>query len=114
MPYKNIQDRKNYSKRYQQSQKFREYDWGRAGIKLIGTEYDRYEATTNCDLCNVELVGGHKSKCRKTIDHDHLSGYVRNILCNTCNVNRRVIDTRRLKLHAELHRYYWRCFTIPT
>lgn len=106
MPYKNKEDRQAFNKKYHQSQKWREYDWRRNGIKLIGKEYDRYINTSNCELCNVKLVLGFKSKNRKVIDHDHQSGYVRNICCNTCNVYRRVIDTKKLNVLLELHRYF--------
>ena len=106
MPYKNKEDRLECYKRYQQTQKYKEYDWKRAGIKLLGTEYTRYINASICEICSVELVLGNKSKNRKVIDHDHLSGYTRNICCNTCNVFRRKIDTKKLILHLELYRYF--------
>lgn len=49
--------------------------------------YERYINTTNCDLCNIELCEGRKGNNKKVMDHCHITGNFRNILCNTCNTN---------------------------
>jgi hypothetical protein len=59
------------------------YNWKSRG--LIGDYeaiYDRYINTNNCDLCNVELSN------KKYMDHDHITGEFRNIVCNSCNTNK--------------------------
>ncbi len=108
MPYKNIEDRKAHFKIYQQSKNYKEYDWKRNGIIVLDNTFENYKVTTHCEICNIKLILGKKAKNRKCIDHDHNSGYVRNITCNTCNVKRRVVDTLKLKLHLEIHRYYFK------
>ena len=61
-------------------------DWKRNG--LIGDYdniYDRYINTNNCDLCDIELCEGQKGSNKKCMDHDHITGLFRNVVCNTCN-----------------------------
>jgi len=110
MPYKNIEDRKACCRRYQQTQKYRIYDWTRRGMKIYDENiiYQRYINTENCELCNIMMTSGRKAKNRKCLEHDHLSGYVRFVCCNTCNNYLQIVDTRRMKLHLELHRYFHR------
>jgi len=50
--------------------------------------YDRYINTNNCEKCKIELVVGKFGKNKKCLDHNHDTGEVRNILCNTCNYER--------------------------
>jgi hypothetical protein len=65
-------------------------NWKQWGI--ISDDYDalytKWKETTHCDECNVELIEGNEGKHKKVIDHDHKTGLVRNIVCNSCNVKR--------------------------
>lgn len=45
--------------------------------------YSKYLDTKNCELCNIEFGG--KGKNKKCLDHDHVTGLFRNVLCNNCN-----------------------------
>jgi len=51
--------------------------------------YDKYINTTNCEECDVELIFGIYGSNKKCLDHDHVTGEFRNILCNLCNCRRR-------------------------
>lgn len=113
---KNINKEKHRikQKQYEQSErgkKFRKInDWKRKGGMKIYDEniiYQRYINTENCELCNKIMTDGNKSKNRKCLDHDHLSGYVRFVCCHKCNNYLQIIDNRRMKLHLELHRYFY-------
>tara|TARA_S200002703_G_C3601916_1_gene184799 strand:- start:47 stop:532 length:486 start_codon:yes stop_codon:yes gene_type:complete len=49
--------------------------------------YERYINTTNCDLCNVILTIDKKiTKTTKSMDHNHITGEFRNIVCHKCNM----------------------------
>jgi len=50
--------------------------------------YDKYINTTNCEMCDVELIEGNFGANKKCLDHDHKTGEFRNVLCNTCNCRR--------------------------
>ena len=60
--------------------------WKKKGILL--TEkfknydelYDYYDKCNNCELCNMKL-----DICKKCLDHDHVTGLFRNVVCNSCN-----------------------------
>jgi len=43
--------------------------------------YEIYYYTWNCDYCNCEIDKSYN----KHLDHDHNTGQIRAILCNSCN-----------------------------
>ena len=47
--------------------------------------YQNYINTKYCDKCNVELVSGIYGANKRCLDHSHITGEFRNVLCNTCN-----------------------------
>ena len=49
--------------------------------------YITYVSTDFCDYCDIELVEGNYGSNRKCLDHHHITGEIRGILCHTCNTN---------------------------
>ena len=50
--------------------------------------YDKWKNTKNCENCKVELTDGNKGSTKRCLDHSHITGEFRNILCQCCNVRR--------------------------
>mgnify|MGYP003656731568 CR=1 FL=1 len=73
------------------------FGWKRQGIKLpeeYGENWDifyeeEYLSTTNCEVCGVELTEDKRStSTTKCLDHNHITGLFRNVLCHACNTKR--------------------------
>jgi len=83
--------------------------WIKAGIRIFDETFDNWYDTTHCESCGCELIKGKgMGKNKKVLDHDHFSGYPRNVVCHSCNVWRRGYDNRRMRLHLELYRFFHR------
>tara|TARA_R110000823_G_scaffold296684_1_gene416695 strand:- start:75 stop:428 length:354 start_codon:yes stop_codon:yes gene_type:complete len=112
MPFKDPEKRKEYCKEYHkeyyQNNKelinghHKEYrqteqgiksrrisDWKYCGISLdydYDIIYDIYINCNVCDFCNVELIEGNYGSNKKCLDHNHITGEIRGILCQMCNI----------------------------
>jgi len=66
------------------------YAWKGRGVICDDFEslYEYYINCNNCEECNIELVKGDIGVNKKCLDHDHLTGKFRNVLCCSCNVKR--------------------------
>ena len=70
-------------------------DWQRYGvIPPVENDweglYEYFINTKNCEDCGVELdEGGSSGKKKKCIDHCHITGMYRGVVCNSCNIRRR-------------------------
>ena len=71
--------------------------WKKRGVKLpedYGDEWDifhdeEYVKTTKCEECGVKLTVDKKNtSTTKCLDHNHITGFFRNVLCQACNIQR--------------------------
>jgi len=49
--------------------------------------YEKYINTNECELCNISIVCGTGIHGKKHLDHCHVTGQFRNVLCGYCNTN---------------------------
>jgi len=65
------------------------YDWKYKGMIFTPEEfeeiYKKYIYATNCELCDVLFPNTRN----RQLDHDHLTGKIRNIVCQKCNIYKR-------------------------
>ena len=86
---KNRERTKEYHKNYiqtPQGKKIRTINsWKRYGLKLYGYTYEEvyeyYLSINNCEVCNKDITSN------KYMDHCHVSGCFRWVLCSSCNTN---------------------------
>ena len=113
MPYKNKQDAVENKKTYYQKTKHIRYKrnclfrWTKqCNMKFYDFDktYDEYMNTTHCQSCNIELTSNKKINTMKSLDHDHKSGYPRNIVCHKCNQHIGKVDRNFMYCLLELHR----------
>jgi len=80
--------------KYDQSEagkkKHRISDWKQMGVKSddYNELYEYYINCWECENCGVELVEGNYGNNKRCLDHCHITGLFRNVLCNYCNVLR--------------------------
>ena len=73
------------------------------GISL--EEYERLRAlATYCPVCGVELMEKSGSGASKHLDHNHLTGVIRGILCADCNL---ALGHMKDNVEAILHLAEW-------
>ena len=91
----NIESRKQYIKQYNQTPRGlklrRIKDWKKRGFKCDYIEelYQHYLLSDQCEKCSVILtVDKITTSTTKSMDHSHITGEFRNILCHACNRKR--------------------------
>jgi len=80
-------------------------EWKRHGINIdyFHEVYDRHINIINCEVCNCILTKDKYLKpTTKCIDHNHITGYYRHTICNSCNLKRGFIDSNYLQVIKEL------------
>ena len=96
---------KKYRNKYPEKEKQRKRDWEKKnpdkhikskrktawkerGLNMENFEeiYQIYLSTSHCDLCGVELTEDQvNTKTTRCMDHSHVTGEFRNIVCCSCN-----------------------------
>lgn len=95
----NSKERKEYHRKYYaceegyKGNKIR--TWRKQGMILKENEdwesvFYYYMACEECENCGIILTNDVvNTKERRVLDHDHSTGYIRNILCHSCNTKRK-------------------------
>jgi len=79
--------------------------WWKCKLGMIWDDFDklweRHQSANCCELCYRSF-----ETCKKILDHDHRSRYVRNVCCNSCNMKLAIRDRNLAEVHLELYRYF--------
>ncbi len=109
---KNKEKIKEYNRTNYRKKHSRFHHWKVTNVKYWETYeklHDRYINTTHCELCNKEFPEKYENNYnRKVVEHDHLSGYVRSICCQACNMKLAKVDNKRKDVLLEIHRKHYR------
>ena len=78
---------KEYNESFNGRMSKRICDWKRQGLKCDNYEdlYYYFITTEKCEKCDCDLVDGGRAKNSRVMDHCHISGEFRNVLCRGCN-----------------------------
>ena len=101
---KNKEKRNEYNKEYCQTEKGKKSmtisQWKRNGVicEDFDKMYEIYINTNNCNWCNKNI-----SK-RRYIEHNHNSGEVRGIVCQSCNMKMRYKDNNYQKCMSDINK----------
>ena len=79
---KKCKDRASYKRTGGMARAYRRRDWKRKGIHITVDQYCQMSTTQShrCLICDTYASGS------LVVDHNHTSGNVRGLLCNTCNL----------------------------
>jgi len=92
--YKQSEKRKKALKKYAQTEKgkksYRINRWKFNGVKSDNFDelYEYYINCWECENCGVELVEGNYGNNKRCLDHCHITGKFRNVICHYCNLLR--------------------------
>ena len=100
-------ERAEYHKMWQQTpagiKSRRVSHWKHRGIVSddFDAVYERYITTMNCEACGVGLTTDKQStKTQRCLDHDHITGEVRAVLCCACNTREGVTKNTRPRRYS--------------
>jgi len=89
--YSKTKKRKEWTMKYIESEKgtkaITKGSWKSQGLNMENFEeiYERYTMAIFCDIC--ECILNQDNRSRKSMDHCHITGEFRNIVCHSCNIS---------------------------
>jgi hypothetical protein len=84
---KNKEKIKEYNQTEDRKKSNKISDWKHKGVisNDYNALYEKYINTNECELCSISITSGKGITGKKHLDHCHVTGEFRNILCGVCN-----------------------------
>jgi len=99
MPYSTIEKYNEYKKTISYKKRYCKANWFRKGFNdNFDIVFDKWINSTNCEKCGCEYTKDNV----KCMDHCHITGKFRNILCNGCNT--RMLDRKKQSNNISGHK----------
>ncbi len=99
-----------YRKKYAQTEGRKRMNriraWRSMGVKHDIEYLKHYHDNVYTQIDKCESCNNNFEKSKKVLDHCHISGCIRNTICNKCNCVRGSMDTKKYILLLELHRHF--------
>lgn len=76
------------------------YNFRRHGLTETDFNSMLIKQNNQCAICSINILGQYKSKRKAHIDHNHITGKTRGLLCHHCNADLAIVENKKFVANA--------------